>query len=67
LPQDVKRNQSVGIVESVKNVSDIYSPVVGKITAVNEALLENPGFISSEPLGGALDDKRLQSCRSGEA
>lgn len=35
--------------ESVKAVEDIYSPVTGKITAINEALLDNPELINNDP------------------
>lgn len=36
-------------VESVKAVSDIYSPVTGEISAVNEELKDNPQFMNSAP------------------
>jgi len=36
-------------VESVKAVSDIFSPVTGVISAVNEKLLDSPELINSEP------------------
>ncbi|NLW24530.1 MAG: glycine cleavage system protein GcvH [Clostridia bacterium] len=42
---------SLGVVESVKAVSDVYSPVSGKVTAVNEALLDNPELINQDPYG----------------
>lgn len=35
--------------ESVKAVEDIYAPVTGEITAINEALLDNPEQINSYP------------------
>jgi glycine cleavage system H protein len=38
-----------GSVESVKAVSDLYSPVSGKVTAVNEELVSSPEKINSEP------------------
>jgi glycine cleavage system H protein len=43
--------QQVCVVESVKAASDIYSPVSGTITAVNEALTANPALINTDPYG----------------
>ncbi len=40
-----------GVVESVKAASDIYCPVAGEIVETNEALLENPALINSDPYG----------------
>ncbi len=36
-------------VESVKAVSDIFSPVSGTVTAINEALLDSPALINEDP------------------
>ena len=36
-------------VESVKAVSDVYSPVTGVVKAINEALLDAPGDINADP------------------
>ena len=41
----------VGEVESTKSVSDIYAPVSGEITAVNETLDSEPQTINSDPYG----------------
>lgn len=38
-------------VESVKAVSDIYSPVTGTVTETNEALLDNPALINENAMG----------------
>lgn len=40
-----------GVVESVKAASDLFSPVSGTVTAVNEALFDNPGLLNSDPYG----------------
>ena len=42
---------SIGDAESVKAVSDIYSPVTGEITEVNEMINEDPGLINKDPYG----------------
>lgn len=38
-------------VESTKSVSDIYAPVAGTVTAVNDALTERPELVNQEPYG----------------
>jgi glycine cleavage system H protein len=51
LGRDVTPGEAVAVVESVKAASDVYAPVAGKVVAVNEALVDNPGTINSEPTG----------------
>ncbi len=45
----VTANATFGSVESVKAVSDLYSPVSGKVTAVNEELKTAPDKINQDP------------------
>jgi glycine cleavage system H protein len=45
----ITANQSFGSVESVKAVSDLFSPVTGTVTAVNEALKTEPDKINAAP------------------
>ena len=40
-----------GVVESVKAAADVYMPVTGEITEVNEALRADPALANSDPLG----------------
>lgn len=40
-----------GVVESVKAAADVYAPVSGTVTQVNEALRSNPALANSDPLG----------------
>jgi glycine cleavage system H protein len=47
----VLAGDSFGEVESVKAVSDLYSPVSGDIVAVNEKLLNDPTLVSKDPYG----------------
>ena len=47
----VSAGDSFGEVESVKAVSDLYSPVTGDIVAVNEKLLNDPTLVSKDPYG----------------
>jgi glycine cleavage system H protein len=52
LPQvgrTLKVGESFGTVESVKAVSELYSPVSGVVTAVNSALAEKPEKVNSDP------------------
>jgi glycine cleavage system H protein len=39
------------VVESVKTASDIYSPVSGEVTAVNQKLTQHPELVNSDPYG----------------
>jgi len=41
--------QVLGVVESVKAVSDIYAPCSGKVAAINEALLNTPELVNQGP------------------
>jgi len=45
--------QPFGVVESVKAVSDLYAPVSGKVVEINEALVEKPEVINTDPYGEA--------------
>ena len=48
---EVLANASCAEVESTKSVSEIYSPVMGTITAVNEALNDEPELLNRDPYG----------------
>lgn len=47
----VKAGEAFGVVESVKSVSDLFSPVDGTIIKVNEELKESPEKINEDPYG----------------
>lgn len=47
----VALGQSFSEVESTKSVSDIYAPLSGKVSQVNEALAQNPELLNSDPYG----------------
>ncbi|RAP77753.1 glycine cleavage system protein GcvH [Paenibacillus montanisoli] len=49
--QAVEAGQPMGSIESVKTVSELYSPVTGTVTKVNEALLDSPELVNSDPYG----------------
>lgn len=48
---EVTAGESFGDVESVKAVSDVYAPVSGTVTAINEELLDAPESINEDPYG----------------
>ena len=47
------KEEAFGTVESVKAASDMYMPISGKITAVNETLVDTPELVNSDPYGEA--------------
>jgi glycine cleavage system H protein len=48
---ELTAGQAVGEVESTKSVSDVYAPVDGTVTGVNEALETSPELVNSDPYG----------------
>lgn len=50
---DIGQGKAFGSVESVKAVSDIYSPVTGTIVEVNSMLAEKPEKLNEDPHGDA--------------
>jgi len=44
-------HQSMGVIESVKAVSDIYSPVSGEVEEINQELNDNPELVNEDPHG----------------
>jgi glycine cleavage system H protein len=49
-----KQGETFGVVESVKAASDLYMPMDGTITAVNEALPDEPGLINQDAFAAWL-------------
>src|SRR5260370_8218354 len=50
--RQVKAGEACAVVESVKTASDIYSPVSGQVVEVNQAVVENPALVNTEPYSG---------------
>ncbi len=46
-----KKGDSLGVVESVKTVADLYSPVSGKVVETNSTLKDHPQFVNEDPYG----------------
>ena len=70
----VSRGDSFGTVEAVKTVADLYAPVSGEVTRVNEALAENAEQVNTDPYGEgwmielrASDSGELADLLSAEA
>ncbi len=51
---EVTAGESFADVESVKAVSDVFSPVTGTVCAVNEELLDDPAQVNEDPYGAWL-------------
>jgi glycine cleavage system H protein len=47
----VSAGDPFGEVESTKSVSEIYAPISGEVTAVNQAVVDNPELINTDPYG----------------
>ncbi|MCL4788888.1 MAG: glycine cleavage system protein GcvH [Verrucomicrobia bacterium] len=47
----LKAGEACAVVESVKTASDIYSPISGEVVESNQALVDNPALVNSEPYG----------------
>jgi glycine cleavage system H protein len=50
---EVSKGDEIGTIESVKAASEIYSPVSGKVVALNDELLDTPETVNSDPYGEA--------------
>jgi len=65
--RELKAGDACAVVESVKTASDIYSPVSGTVTDVNEAVVKNPALINTEPYeGGWFYRVRLSNPKDAE-
>jgi len=48
---EVKQMEAFGTIEAVKAVSEIFAPVTGKVTAINDKIEEDAGVINRDPYG----------------
>lgn len=51
--EEFEKGDSFGSVESVKAASDVYAPVTGTITEINESLADEPGLVNNDAEGNA--------------
>ena len=49
--EEIHQGDTFGGVESTKSVSDLFAPISGEVLEVNEALLESPEIINTDPYG----------------
>jgi len=49
---DVKQGETLGSIEAVKTVSEIYSPISGKVIEVNTGINDNPSIVNTDPYEG---------------
>ena len=47
--RNIKAGEACAVVESVKTASDIYSPISGEVTEVNQAVVDDPALVNTEP------------------
>ena len=47
----LKKGEVFGTIESVKAVSELYSPIDGEVTAINSALVQSPETVNKDPHG----------------
>jgi len=48
---EVEAGSAFGVIESIKAVSDLYAPVSGEVTAVNDDLFGQPELVNDDPFG----------------
>jgi glycine cleavage system H protein len=49
--EELTAGSEFGVIESIKAVSDLYAPVSGEVTAVNEELFDAPELVNDDPYG----------------
>jgi glycine cleavage system H protein len=65
--RELSKDETFGVIESVKTASDLFAPVAGEVIAVNEALADAPELVNSEPYeGGWMLRLRLEDPASAE-
>lgn len=63
----LEANDAMGTIESVKTVSDLYCPVGGRVTQVNEELLDAPQKVNEDPYGeGWIIEIEVEGEATGE-
>ena len=51
--KNVEKDSQIGVVESTKAASDVYTPVSGEITAGNQSIVDDPSTVNKDPEGSA--------------
>jgi glycine cleavage system H protein len=63
----LKQGQSFGTIESVKAVSELYSPVTGEVVEVNSSLKDKPETVNKDPHGSWMIVIRLTNAGEADA
>jgi glycine cleavage system H protein len=63
----LKQGQSFGTIESVKAVSELYSPVTGEVVEVNSALKDKPETVNKDPHGSWMIVIRMTNAGEADA
>jgi glycine cleavage system H protein len=63
--KQLSKGQEAAVVESVKAASDVYSPVSGEVTEGNQAVVDDPSLVNSDPEGAGWFFK-IRLANSGE-
>jgi len=51
--KNVEKEGVAGVVESTKAASDVYTPITGEITDINQSIVDDPGAVNKDPEGTA--------------
>ena len=51
LDEEIEKNESFGTIEAVKTVADLFAPISGTVTEINETLEESPESVNTDPYG----------------
>ena len=51
IDQEIEKDEPFGTIEAVKTVADLFAPISGKVTAINEDLEDSPESVNSDPYG----------------
>ena len=57
--RSLKKGEVFGTIESVKAVSELYSPVTGEVTAVNDGLVQKPETVNTDPHGSWMIELKV--------
>ena len=51
--KNVEKEGQAGVVESTKAASDVYTPITGEITEINQSIVDDPATVNKDPEGAA--------------
>ena len=49
--REVEEGEAISVVESVKAASDVYAPLTGRITEINQAIIDDPALVNRDSAG----------------